>query len=157
MTTPVTNRLAAKAPYAWRGTAPAFDDSRPLVVFDGVCVLCARSMRFIARHDAAGTIQFTAAQSRLGQALFNLYGLDAAAFETVLFVESGRAYGKRDAVASIARHLDLPWRLGRLYGWLPRRFADAAYDAVAGRRYRLFGRTDACLPPDPSWRARVID
>jgi predicted DCC family thiol-disulfide oxidoreductase YuxK len=127
------------------------------LVFDGVCVLCSRSMRFIARNDAVGAIQFTAAQSLLGQALFRHFGLDTEAFETVLLIEQGRAYGKRDALAGIARHLRMPWRLGRAYGLLPHVIADPAYDLLARSRYRVFGRTPVCMRPDPSWAGRVID
>ncbi len=167
-----SQRLLSFPPQSWRGKVPDFDDTRPLIVFDGVCVLCSRSMRFIARKDEAGNdtsgplqsgplqsgqIQFTAAQSPLGQALFHHFGLDAETFETVLLIENGRAFGKRDAIAGIARHLRWPWRVGRVYGWLPRLVADPAYDLLAGSRYRIFGRTAVCARPDPSWASRVIE
>jgi predicted DCC family thiol-disulfide oxidoreductase YuxK len=156
VTADIVTRLAARPAYSWRGTVAPFDDTRPLLVFDGVCVLCSRSMRFIARHDASQSIQFTAAQSPLGQALFRHYALDVETFETVLLIEDGRAYGKRDALAGIARHLRWPWRAGVLYGWLPRRLANPAYDLLARNRYRMFGRADVCIRPDPSWASRVI-
>ncbi len=156
MKTDVPTRLRAFADYSWRGHVPTFDDTRPLLVFDGVCVLCSRSMHFIARNDVDGSIQFTAAQSSLGRALFAHFDLDADTFETVLWLEHGRALGKRDAIAGIGRHLRRPWRIASMVGWLPRRVADAAYDRLAGSRYRLFGRTDICMRPDPSWAGRVI-
>ena len=154
---PLATRLATQPAYSWRGHVPAFDDSRPLIVFDGVCVLCSRSMRFIAAHEAGGAIQFTAAQSQLGQALFQHYRLDAEKFETVLLIENGKAFGKRDALAGIARHLRWPWRAAVVYGVLPRVIADPAYDLLARSRYRLFGRTDVCMRPDDSWRGKVIE
>ena len=49
---------------------PAFPDDRPLIVFDGVCVLCSASARFVLRHDEAGRFRLTAAQSSVGQALY---------------------------------------------------------------------------------------
>lgn len=159
----IAQRLAARGAYSWRRdpNVPNFDDTRPLIVFDGVCVLCSRSMRFVAGHEAAEdesatTLQFTAAQSPLGQALFAHFGLDVEAFETVLLIEHGRALGKRDAIAGIARLLRWPWRVAAAYGVVPRGIADRGYDVLANRRYRLFGRTDACMRPDPSWAARVI-
>ncbi len=157
MTSAVHQRLAARPAHSWRGVVPPFDDSRPLLVFDGVCVLCSRSMCFIAANDAGRSIQFTAAQSPLGQALFRHYDLDAEAFETVLLIENGCAFGKRDALWGIARHLRFPWRVGALYGFVPRWLADPAYDLLAGSRYRIFGRSDACMRPDASWADRVIE
>ena len=155
----IADRLAVRGAYSWRDDplVPRFDDSRALIVFDGVCVLCSRSMRFVATHETNQRLQFAAAQSTLGHALFEHFGLDAAAFETVLLLEDGRARGKRDAIAGIARHLRWPWRAASLYGVLPARLADRGYDLLADRRYRLFGKTDACMRPDPSWAARVIE
>jgi predicted DCC family thiol-disulfide oxidoreductase YuxK len=162
MSSPVSlsARIAAAPADRFKGDAgvPAFDATRPLVVFDGVCVLCSRSMRFIATRDRAGVIQFTAAQSRLGQALYRHHGLDPETFETFLYIEEGRTYAKLDAAAMIARRLGGVWPLA---GWtalrLPSRLRDMLYDAVATRRYRIFGRTEACFVPDASWRARVIE
>jgi predicted DCC family thiol-disulfide oxidoreductase YuxK len=127
-----------------------------LIVFDGVCVFCSRSMRFIARHDQAEALRFTAAQSGLGQALFRHFRLDAENFETILVLVDGQALGKRDALAAIARHLTWPWRVGVAFRFVPKPVADRLYDAFARRRYKLFGRYDQCFAPDSSWRSRVI-
>jgi predicted DCC family thiol-disulfide oxidoreductase YuxK len=155
----VHQRLEAHAAYSWRADpdVPAFDDSRTLIVFDGVCVFCSRSMRFIAGHDARQSLQFTAAQSTLGQALFRHFALDPTAFETVLVLVDGRALGKRDALVATAQHLTWPWRIGTAARFVPRWLADPLYEALANRRYRLFGRYDACFTPDASWRSRVIE
>ena len=155
----VQARLDSKPAFSWRDdvSVPAFDDTRPLIVFDGVCVLCSRSMGFVARHEVGSSLQFTSAQSKLGQALFEHFALDPETFETVILLEHGRALGKRDAVAGIARHLRSPWRAGGLFRRFPRGLADALYDQLAGRRYRWFGRTATCFVPDPSWRSRVLD
>ena len=114
-------------------------------------------MRAIATRDASGHFQFASAQSPLGQALYRHYALDPQAFETVLLISAGRAFGKLDMAAEVARVLGGPWRLVGLVRPLPRRLQDMAYDLVAANRYRLFGRTATCQLPDPSWRARVVD
>ena len=152
-------RLAAMPLHSYRNDAsvPRFDDSRALIIYDGVCVLCSRSMRAIAARDTSGHFQFASAQSALGQALFKHYGLDPVAFETVLLLTSGRAYGKLDMAMEVARVLGGPWTLFRVFRPLPRSVQDRIYDLVAKNRYRLFGRTEKCMLPDPTWRSRVID
>jgi predicted DCC family thiol-disulfide oxidoreductase YuxK len=40
---------------------------------------------------------------------------------------------------------------------VPPGLADALYAAVARRRYRFFGRFDACPLPRPEWRDRFLD
>ena len=52
---------------------PTFDDSRPLFVFDGVCVLCSGGASWLMRHDKRALVNFTPAQETLGQALYTHY------------------------------------------------------------------------------------
>ncbi len=155
----MTRRIAAMPAYSFKAdpAVPAYDATRPLIVFDGVCVLCSQSMRRIARFDLRGTIQFTAAQSPLGRALFRHYGVDPEQFETFLLIADGRATAKLDAVAAVARLLRWPWRAVAACAVLPLPAGDWLYDRIAKNRYTVFGRTDTCFIPDPSWRARVIE
>ncbi len=137
---------------------PAFADAEPLIVFDGVCVLCSRFARFVAVRDGARRFRFVAAQTATGEALMRHYGLDPVAFETNLLIEDGRAAGKLDAVAGILRHLGRGWRLAaNLMRALPAPLGDWLYDRIARNRYALFGRHDACVVPGPEWRDRMLD
>ena len=101
----VSQRLAGKAPYSYRGdpSVPPFLDDTALLVFDGVCVLCSASARFILKRDRAHRFRFATAQSQLGRALFRHYGLDAQTFETNVVLIEGCAYGKLDTVVAPAR------------------------------------------------------
>lgn len=156
----VRDRLAAGTAYGWRAVPgfPGFPrDTDPVIVFDGVCVLCSRFARFVAMRDK-GRFRFVAAQSRLGQALMRYYNLEPDAFETNLLVEAGRASGKLDAVTGILTHLGPGWRFAaNLMRRLPIPLADWIYDRVACNRYALFGRHDACVRPGPEWRDRIVD
>jgi predicted DCC family thiol-disulfide oxidoreductase YuxK len=45
-----------------------------IIVFDGVCNLCAHSVRFILRHGTMPHFQFAPLQSRVGTGLLNTHG-----------------------------------------------------------------------------------
>lgn len=154
----LADRLALKPRYSYRDdrSVPPFDDGKPLIVLDGVCVLCSRVMREIAGRDRAGRFRFTAAQGELGDALMRHYGVDPENPETVLLIEDGRALGKIDMALRVADVIGGPFALLKLLSVLPRPVQDWCYDRVAKNRYRLFGRTDACIRPDPTWADRVI-
>ena len=141
-------------PHSYRDDAsvPSFDDTHPIVVFDGVCVLCSSSIQFILRHDRASRFRFLVAQSALGQALYRHYGLPAEDFDTVLVIDEGRLYTRLDAAAAVLRRLPMPWPLLSFVRGLP----DTLYDVVAKRRYRWFGRNEACLMPSPELRSRFL-
>jgi predicted DCC family thiol-disulfide oxidoreductase YuxK len=53
--------------------------------------------------------------------------------------------------------LGWPWRALGVLLVLPRPLRDAAYDFVARRRYRWYGRRESCRMPTPALRARFLD
>lgn len=128
----------------------------PLVLYDGTCGLCDRSVQLILRHDRAGRFRFAALQSELGQRLLREHGLKADALDTVVLVHEGRAYTKSRAALRVAGMMDRPWPLLGAFRVIPRPVADFVYDRVANNRYRWFGRVDACMLPPPEVRARFL-
>jgi len=155
----VSRRLAEAPPYSYRGdpAVPDFPDDRALIVFDGVCVLCTRLVKFAIDRDPKAAIRLCTAQSEIGQALFRHYGLSTDSYETNLVLVEGRAYGKLDSVAMVGRKLGGVWRLASGLLLLPRPVSDWLYDRVARKRYDLFGRTAQCMAPRPEWRGRFLE
>lgn len=133
-------------------STPRLDGAHPIVVFDGMCVLCSGSVQFILRHDRHARFRFLVAQSPPGQALYRRFGLPEADLGTVLVLDGGRMHTKLDAVAAVLRRLPMPWPLLSFVRLLP----DVVYDLVARRRYRWFGRRDTCVMPTPGLRARFL-
>jgi predicted DCC family thiol-disulfide oxidoreductase YuxK len=145
------------APFAWRGdpAVPAFDDGKPLFVFDGVCVLCSGGAAFLMRRDTAGRINLASAQSPLGAALYRHFGL--ALDESYLFLAAGRAFTKSAGYLALFRALGGWWRLFEVARILPERPRDWLYDRIAANRYRWFGKADYCALLTEAQRARLID
>jgi predicted DCC family thiol-disulfide oxidoreductase YuxK len=151
--------MADAEPHSWRADphVPEFDDSQPLIVFDGDCVLCSRSMRLILRLDKKQRFRFATAQGAIGQGLYRHLGLPTDIFETYLLVSDGRAYQRTAAVIEIAKRLGWPWKAGAALVIIPRPVRDALYNLVARHRYRIFGRSTACGIADPAVRERILE
>ncbi len=144
-------------PYSYRDdpNVPDFDDSRPVFIFDHVCVLCSGGVSFIMKYDPKGTVAFTSAQAPLGDALCRHLGVDWD--ESYVFLRNGQAFIKSTGYFEVARALGGWWRLGLVFQIIPRPLRDWAYDLVARNRYRWFGKTDeACALLTPEQRARLI-
>lgn len=132
--------------------------SPPVIVFDGICLLCSRWVRFLLKHDRAQRYHFASMQSDSGRALLLAHGLDPDSPLSFLLVEGGRGYTDSDAIARVLRGLDRrPWRwLSRMMLLVPRWLRDPAYRFVARHRYRIFGQSRSCFLPTPEQRARFM-
>lgn len=127
----------------------------PLVLFDGVCAFCNSSVHFIIDHDPQGWYSFAPLQSPTGRRFcrdFHLEGIDS-----LVLVENHRVYVRSTAALRIARKLSGGWSWLALLLAIPAPLRDAAYDAFARRRYRWFGKMEACRLPTPAWQARFVD
>ncbi len=126
--------MATKGEPEGRGQRP-----RPVLVFDGACSLCNRSVEFIRRRARRATLEFAPRDGEFAAALLSRHPA-AAQVDSIIWVEpagDGRAeyvLVRSDAVLAVARHLAWPWRLFGAARLLPRRWRDAAYDLVARHR-----------------------
>ena len=129
-----------------------------LVLFDGVCNLCEKVVRFIIARDSAARFQFCALQSPAAQRILSQHDYPHDALASVLLLADGELHSKSRAALRIARQLDRPWPLF-YYGfcWIPRGVADALYDFIGRRRYRWFGSKAECWLPSDEQRQRFID
>jgi predicted DCC family thiol-disulfide oxidoreductase YuxK len=128
----------------------------PIVLFDGVCNFCNRSVNFILDHDTRRRFRFAALQSDAGQAVLRRFALRTDDFDTAVLVERGRAYTKSAAALRIARNLGGWWSLLALLFAIPPFLRDAAYDVLARNRYRWFGKADSCRVPTPEVWERFL-
>lgn len=138
-------------------SAPQGDAPDGLVVFDGLCGFCSAGVRAVLRADRVGAIRFTPLQSPYGRALARRYGIDAEDPSTFLFFDRGRPLEQSEAAIALARRLPRPWRWLSVAAVLPRRPRDAVYGFVARNRYRIAGRSEACMVPSLGERARFVE
>ena len=127
-----------------------------IVIFDGYCNFCSRSVRFIIRKDKKRYFTFAASQTPEGQNIIGLYRLGELAEHSIVLIEHGNVYRKSTAALRIARQLASGWRGFYVCMIIPRRLRDFVYDLIARSRYRLFGMSDRCFVPDPSIRERFL-
>ncbi len=129
---------------------------RPTILFDGVCNLCNRSVRFVLARDPGARFAFAPLQSAKGRELLSRAGLPVEANTSIVLVEGERAFVKSDAVLRILAGLSGLWPVLALLRVVPRRLRDAAYDWVAANRYRWFGQSAECPVPNADERRRFL-
>ena len=140
----------------------ASEAGRQLVLYDGLCGFCDRTVQFLVARDRSGVLSFAPLQGETASAVLARHRLGAD-LSTMIFVRDEglpreavllRSDGVLGAIASTGG----PWRvLARLARLVPRSLRDAVYRWIAAHRYRWFGRLDACRVPAPEVRARFLD
>src|SRR3990172_5243049 len=105
--------------------------SKPLVLYDGYCGLCNRSVQFLQKRQPADSMEYASLQSAQGQKVLTSCGLPTKKFGTLVFYEEGHCYLRSTAGLRILRYLRFPWPL--LYGLLliPAFLRDPVYNLIA--------------------------
>jgi predicted DCC family thiol-disulfide oxidoreductase YuxK len=127
-----------------------------IILFDGVCNFCNWSVQFVMKRDSARQFYFASLQSDTGQALLERYGLKDAGIDSVVLIDTDKAYIKSRAALRIARGLDGWVKLLSIFRLVPTFLSDIVYDFVAANRYRWFGKRQHCMIPDKSQRAQFL-
>jgi predicted DCC family thiol-disulfide oxidoreductase YuxK len=132
-----------------------------LVLYDGDCGLCAKSVAFILPRDTRGVFRYTPLQSKTAAQTFARHGLmpDLESFRVVVDpgTERERILDRSTAAMFVLRALGGLWSvLGVVGALVPRFIRDGVYDVVAKNRLRLFGRADACVLATPEQRVRFV-
>lgn len=154
--------MTGALPEAPPGAAPPAPPSAdgPILVYDGDCAFCARSVQFVLQHDRKGTLRFAARDGEAGRAVRERHP-QLKTVESLLWVEM------RDGRESVATYSDAVLRtaryLGGVYavlaavgGVVPRLLRDPAYAAVAKLRRRIFSNAAACRLPTPAELERMM-
>lgn len=133
---------------------------QPVLLYDGLCGFCDRTVQFILARDPGGRMHFAPLQGEYARQVLeehpSLRDVDSLILVEAV-AEPHTPLVRSDAILAIADYLGWPWRAAIVFRILPAALRDWAYDLFARHRYRLFGRYDACPLPSPDVRARFVD
>jgi predicted DCC family thiol-disulfide oxidoreductase YuxK len=135
----------------------------PIILYDGVCGLCNRLVRFVLKRDRNDRFRFAALQSNFARKLLERHGRAPDDLDTFYLVldegqSTERLLARNEATIAVLEELGGIWRIfGELLRLFPRRFGDWQYNLIARSRYRMFGRYDSCPLPDPKARHKFLD
>lgn len=133
------------------------DEWRNLVLYDGECGLCDRTVQFLLRHDKKGVLRYAPLQGETARPFVG----EHPAIDTMMLVErlddgSTRVSERSRGVFRTLAKLGGFWRVVSWLRILPRLLTDFGYAIVARHRIQWFGRVDACRVPDPATRPRFL-
>jgi predicted DCC family thiol-disulfide oxidoreductase YuxK len=129
--------------------------SSPMLVYDGSCGFCARSVQFILRHERRHDLLFVPRDSQLGKELRRQFHLEAV--ESMLWVDGDKVESESGAVLQTAHYLGGFWSVLAAIGSLvPSALRNWGYRFVARNRRRLSASAPSCLLPTAEQRPRFL-
>jgi predicted DCC family thiol-disulfide oxidoreductase YuxK len=134
-------------------------DPTRLVLYDGDCGFCQRSVRWVLDADRAGSFHFAPLQGPTAAELRRRHPDIPTDLDSIIYVDrSGgteRVAWRSEAILRICAELGGWWRAVSWLRWLPRGLRDLGYRAFARNRHRLAG-SPRCDLPDAAVRARFL-
>jgi predicted DCC family thiol-disulfide oxidoreductase YuxK len=144
---------------------------RLLVIFDGHCGFCNRSVRWFLTRDRKDRLRFVASESPKVGAILARQGItqtdqglgsSTLAPSTILVVRNPESPAEQvlvrsDAAIAMLRELPRPWpTVAAILRCIPRPLRDLGYRLIARFRYRIWGRLETCPIPTPQEQIRFL-
>ena len=132
-------------------------EGKRIVLFDGVCNLCNRSIQQLIRLDKKNQFVYGSLQGSTATKLFETLHLPPGKFDSIVFIDNGQVFSKSTAVLRISWYLGGGWKLFYVFSLLPKFLRDPVYNLIAKNRYKWFGKKQACWLPTPELKNLFLD
>lgn len=128
-----------------------------IVIYDGSCGFCTKSVLFILRRDKERKLYFSANGSEMGKRILAEYGLYEVSGDSLVFLEHGTSHIYSDAGLRICRYLKFPWNLLQVLLVLPKALRDPLYRFIARNRHKLVRQGNSCMIPTRDISERFLE
>lgn len=129
-----------------------------IILFDGDCNLCQKSVQFILKKDKHAKFQLASLQSHAAQNLFQQHEIPInSEYQTICYIENDKIYDRSTAVLKICKHLPRFWKLLSVFLIIPPVIRDHFYHLISRKRYLWWGKASSCLMMTPEIEKRFLD
>ena len=130
---------------------------KPVLLYDGFCVLCNGMVRFLVKRDKAINILLAPLSSESAKVLLEGVNKPDMPVDSVLLIENNKLYLKAEAILRIMKIMGGFWRFLANLNFIPVSILNRVYDRVAAIRYRVFGKHQSCPLPDQNMIKHMVD
>lgn len=119
---------------------------KPIIFFDGLCVLCNRFTKFLFKEDFAHHFYYAPLQGKTAKEILPRDRVSQPG--SIIFLQGGKVYDKSEAIIKIFSEVGGIWTPFFFAKIVPKSIADKIYDFVASNRYSWFGSLSECEIPN---------
>jgi predicted DCC family thiol-disulfide oxidoreductase YuxK len=131
-------------------------EKQPILLFDGECGFCNRTVQFFLRNEKRRKkMNFAPLQSEPGTLLRKYFEIGEDT-DSLVLIKGHSAYIKSCAALRLAPYMKGLWPLAIVFVIIPPFLRNIVYDFIAKRRMKLFGRVESCALLKQEDRARFL-
>ena len=116
---------------------------QPILLFDGECGFCNRSVLFFLKHEKNKKMHFAALESKEGKALRNYFELNDK-IDSIILIKDHEAHIKSCAALRLTPYMKGLWPLLYIFIVIPPFLRNMVYNFIAKQRMKFFGRVENC-------------
>lgn len=132
--------------------------NKELILFDGVCNLCNRSVQLVIKNDKKNIFLFAPLQGQTAKHIISKYNIDTSKVDSILlYIPEKGLFLKSTAALKIASRLGFAWNLFSLFLIIPAFIRNWIYDLIAKNRYTWFGKKEACMVPTEELKSKFLE
>jgi predicted DCC family thiol-disulfide oxidoreductase YuxK len=128
---------------------------QPILIFDGECGFCNRSVLFLVKREKNKKMHFVSQHSQTGKDLLNYFELDPS-IDSIVLIRDYSAYIKSCAVLRLTWYMKGLWPLLSFFLIIPPFIRNRFYEFIAKRRMKIFGRVESCALLDEEDLKRIL-
>ena len=135
----------------------ALSHKHPIIFYDGVCILCNKFIQFVNKFDKGDSFRFIALQDESGQIVRDRLDLHSVGkYETVILMHKAKTFELSDVSFEVFKILGWPFKGLLIFSILPNKILNMVYSIIARNRYKLFGKSEACIIPTGSLKDKFL-
>jgi len=129
--------------------------SNNIVVFDGDCGFCNKTIMFIAKNNKTNSFIFVSSLSDYGVNLLSKYQMKGVEKSTIILIEKNTIFIKSIAIRRILLKIPFYKIVGYLIFLFPQKTSDYIYDIISKNR-KLISKNNTCEIPNAELRKKFI-
>ena len=133
------------------------NEEKKIILFDGVCNLCSSSVQFIIRRDKKNQFLFGSLQGNAAQEFGKKFDIAFDVFNSFILIDQNKVYTHSSAALRVLKYLGNGWQLFYAFIIIPEFLRDGIYNFIAKKRYKWFGKKDACWVPSQELQGKFLD
>lgn len=127
-----------------------------ILLFDGECNLCNKSVQFVIKRDKKANIKFASLQSETGKQIMQQFNIPSEYIDSIILLERGNVYYKSTAALRLSKKMDALWPLCFTIIIIPAFIRNIIYDFIARNRIKWLGKADTCWVMTPEFKNRFL-